>query len=177
MSTQSESTTKTPTPETVTDDSNKENVSPPKVEDSPIKQEEEETNKDVETKKEDNIKPKKKRKRNNNQATSEDFKKNQSDTLEALKTYVKISSSLTTEVKKTILDVVEVYQKEKLDMALSRGGQRIIPFGQHKGKTIMELWMDDKGKGSGRSYLLWLHNQQWLFDDIRADITALKRTL
>lgn len=96
-----------------------------------------------------------------------------SELKDKIKTYTDILSE--DEVKKSIVAICQ-FEKHLLDTALEQASDLLLPFGKHQGKKIMDMWEDDSGRGSGRSYLEWLVTQSWLFEDIRNAIIALKKS-
>lgn len=136
------------------------------------------TSTNEETKNDDKVKqsPTKKRKTSGNRVTIQDFIKQRNNVIGDLLSFIEQDPDIG-ESRATLLKIVKKYQSNKELAALQRCDGVCIPFGKHQGKSIRELWNDDQGKGSGRSYLLWLCNQSWVFEDIRAAINALKDSL
>lgn len=53
-------------------------------------------------------------------------------------------------------------------MTFKDASETVIRFGKYKGKTLDAIGQDK----AGRDYLEWVAKQEWLFDDVRAAITA-----
>lgn len=63
------------------------------------------------------------------------------------------------------------FENELYRVAAQDASECKLYFGKHKGMSIHELWNDDKKRG--KSYLKWLVNQEWCFDDLRPIIMGL----